>query len=287
MVQIPRIKEFVKTKLTNLNTLEIMNTYTNNIVRIADKLNANFEGFTINLKGEKPQTTKYTERYICGGFAPELKIKYTNSIKRGQQIYEYINLFKTNVLNNKGLYFGIWLHEGYIYVDVCKAFDSKDEAIKCAKLHNELAIYDAFDNVEINVNKINTLDMTTPTPQQQAKTDIKNLECLYDSITKIDYLMNMQLKRTNENALLYIENELCVVCNESEKIVSLLRNKNVYIDFGKIEGFEITILLLSILIKECTSSANSVFYYDIDLYTDIDQIKTKAEKLKLEIITNL
>ena len=58
-----------------------MKTHTNKIVRITDKLNANFEGFTIGTEGEKPK-----QRYIVGGYAKGLNLIRDNFFSN--ELYE-------------------------------------------------------------------------------------------------------------------------------------------------------------------------------------------------------
>ena len=48
-----------------------MGNYSDEKVQLANKLNANFEGFTMNTELRNPKTLRYNERYIVGGFSEE------------------------------------------------------------------------------------------------------------------------------------------------------------------------------------------------------------------------
>ena len=125
--------------------------YTNKIVTLANKLSANFEGCTLNLESKEPQTTRHFERYIFGGFSDELKFKFCPANKRGQIIFDYIEKNKS-IVESKNLFFGIWFFEGFIYLDVCKAYNNRTKAIRVAKEKNELAIFDNLEKTEITIN---------------------------------------------------------------------------------------------------------------------------------------
>jgi hypothetical protein len=51
---------------------------------------------------------------------------------------------------------GCWLNgdngdgdDGMVYIDRVEGFNNLDEAIKCGKMHNQIAIYDTINNVSI------------------------------------------------------------------------------------------------------------------------------------------
>jgi len=125
--------------------------YINKLVSLANKLSANFEGCTLNLEGNKPKTTRHFERYVCGGFSQELKFKFCPANKRGQIIFDYIEKNKS-IVENQNLFFGIWFFEGFIYLDICKAYNNRTKAIREAKEKEEIAIYDLLENEEIKIN---------------------------------------------------------------------------------------------------------------------------------------
>jgi len=125
--------------------------YTNKIVTLANKLSANFEGCTLNLESKEPQTSQSKNRFICGGFSDELKFKFCPANKRGQIIFDYIEKNKS-IVENENLFFGIWFFDGFIYLDVCKAYNNRTKAIKEASAKNELAIFDNLEKTEITIN---------------------------------------------------------------------------------------------------------------------------------------
>lgn len=131
-----------------------MKTHTNKIVRITDKLNANFEGFTIGTEGEKPQ-----KRYIVGGYTNNkikglkyLSFPWCPAIIRGQKIFNFV---EKNFLfaSCNSVYFGTWYDKKtkLIYLDICKEFDDLCEALKEGKENKELCIFDQLKEKEIYI----------------------------------------------------------------------------------------------------------------------------------------
>jgi hypothetical protein len=131
-----------------------MKTYINKIVRIADKLNANFEGFTIGTEGEKPK-----KRYIVGGYTNnKIKaLKYSSfrwcpAILRGEKIFNFV---EKNFLfaSCNAVFFGIWYDKKtkLIYLDICKEFANVYEAIEEGKQNKEICIYDQLKEKEIYI----------------------------------------------------------------------------------------------------------------------------------------
>lgn len=123
-----------------------MQMYTNKIVRIADKLNANFEGFTIGTEGEKPK-----KRYIVGGYTAEKTFfAWCPANIRGQKIFNFVeNYFLFASCN--AVFFGIWHNKGEqkIYLDISKEFDDLSEALKEGKKNKEICIFDNLNNIEV------------------------------------------------------------------------------------------------------------------------------------------
>jgi hypothetical protein len=129
-----------------------MKTHINKIVRITDKLNANFEGFTIGTEGEKPK-----QRYIVGGYAKGKNLVRDNFFWspaniRGQKIYNFVENYFLFASCNP-VFFGIWYSEANktIFLDICKEFDSLSEALKQGKENKEICIYDQLKQKEIYI----------------------------------------------------------------------------------------------------------------------------------------
>jgi hypothetical protein len=122
--------------------------YINKIVKITDKLNANFEGFTIGTEGEKPKM-----RYIVGGYTNEKTFfAWCPAITRGEKIFNFV---EKNFLfaSCNPVFFGSWFNEGEqkIYLDICKEFDNLSEALKQGKENKELCIFDNLNKIEIYI----------------------------------------------------------------------------------------------------------------------------------------
>jgi len=128
-----------------------MGSYTDEKVQLANKLNSNFEGFTMNSELKKPNTLRHNERYIVGGFANEEVLDFSPANIRGQFIFNYIekNWEKSK---NENLFFGIWYDKETckIHLDLCKAFNNKQKAKREAKLKNEICFWDNLEMEEIH-----------------------------------------------------------------------------------------------------------------------------------------
>ena len=127
-----------------------MGTYTNKIVKIADKLNANFEGFTIGTEGEKPK-----KKYIVGGYnSAEYSFMFCPANKRGQKIFDFVENYFLFCSCNP-VFFGIWYDQTnkYIYLDICKEFDNLNEAKKEGQKNNQICIFDTKTKKEIYLYK--------------------------------------------------------------------------------------------------------------------------------------
>lgn len=128
-----------------------MGSYTDEKVQLANKLNANFEGFTMNSELKKPNTLTHNERYIVGGFSEEEVLDFSPANIRGQFIFNYIerNWEKSKKEN---LFFGIWHDKetNKIHLDLCKAFNNSYKARREAKLRNEICFWDNLEMEEIH-----------------------------------------------------------------------------------------------------------------------------------------
>lgn len=129
-----------------------MKTHTNKIVRITDKLNANFEGYTIGTEGEKPE-----KRYIVGGYAKDKNLVRDNFFWcpaniRGQKIFNFVENYFLFASCNP-VFFGIWYSKENktIFLDICKEFVYEEEAIKEGKQNKEICIYDRLKEIEIYI----------------------------------------------------------------------------------------------------------------------------------------
>ena len=119
--------------------------YINKRVKIADILNANFEGYTIDANLNKPE-----KRYIVGGFSTEDSFKFCPANLRGQKIFNFVESQFIKV-ETENLYFGIWYDKTneYIYMDVCKGFNNLTEAKYASANNKQICLYDAVEEIEI------------------------------------------------------------------------------------------------------------------------------------------
>tara|TARA_R100001163_G_C5065936_1_gene204075 strand:+ start:2972 stop:3349 length:378 start_codon:yes stop_codon:yes gene_type:complete len=125
-----------------------MKTYINKIVKTADILNANFEGYTIGTEGEKPK-----KRYIVGGYISEKTFfAWCPAIIRGQKIYNFIETYFLFAHCNN-VFFGSWYDKKNktIHLDICKEFDNLIEALKQGKENQEICIFDNLNKTEIYI----------------------------------------------------------------------------------------------------------------------------------------
>ena len=135
-------------KMINLFMKNTEKMYTNKIVRITDKLNSNFEGFTIGTEGEKPKM-----RYIVGGYTNEKTFfPWCPANMRGELIYNFVENYFLFASCNP-VFFGTWYDKKnkLIYLDICKEFSNVYEAIEEGKKNKELCIYDNLTEKEIYI----------------------------------------------------------------------------------------------------------------------------------------
>ena len=122
-----------------------MRNFTNKIVKTADILNANFEGYTIDSNFNQPK-----KRYIVGGFSTEDSFKFCPANLRGQKIFDFVESQFTKV-ESENLYFGVWHDKTnkHIYLDVCKGFDDLNLAKKESENNKQICFFDSINKIEI------------------------------------------------------------------------------------------------------------------------------------------
>ncbi len=121
--------------------------YINKRVKIADILNANFEGYTIDSNLNKPE-----KRYIVGGFSFEYNFKFCPANLRAQKIFNFVENYFLYASCNP-VFFGIWHNKTnkHIYLDICKEFNDLGEALKQGKENQEICIFDNLNKTEIYI----------------------------------------------------------------------------------------------------------------------------------------
>ena len=100
-------------------------------------------GFSLSLKLEAPKSG-----YMVSLQQKELII---NDDVKGlkKKLYDYFNNNYDIVNNNKKLFFGGWINEGKIYLDISENVLDKKEAIQKGMERQQLAIFNVNDFTEI------------------------------------------------------------------------------------------------------------------------------------------
>lgn len=94
-------------------------------------------GCTLNKKGQAFTSNK---GFMISIFGKE--VKTTDEEMALDKINEYIRIIQ----NKKGLYVGVWIDKGSIYVDLSIHIINKVEALEFGKKNKQLAIYDLKNN---------------------------------------------------------------------------------------------------------------------------------------------
>jgi hypothetical protein len=108
-------------------------------------------GASVNLKGKPPK-----DGFMVSPYKDREK---TVTFKRDRA--EMIKAFKDYQSNNKDFiqqknhYLGSWKNQGKVYLDISVNVADKEEAMKMAKEHNQLAIWDVKNKQEVTVGKAN------------------------------------------------------------------------------------------------------------------------------------
>lgn len=76
----------------------------------------------------------------------EKKIKHLTI----QDISDFCNE-NSDRLFNSNIYLGGWYHEGFYYLDVSAMFIHKNDALSVGRENNQIAIYDAENQCDINI----------------------------------------------------------------------------------------------------------------------------------------
>ena len=92
-----------------------------------------------------------------GGFTDTVeKTGFSVAVNGNEKVVELsefnekiVHGYKRNM--KKGMVLGTWVNDNKVYLDTVKVFKDKDEALKLAKLQNELAIYDLENELELFV----------------------------------------------------------------------------------------------------------------------------------------
>lgn len=90
-----------------------------------------------------------------GGFTDTVeKTGFSVAVNGNEKIVE-LSEFNEKIVHEykrsmkKGMVLGTWVNGNKVHLDTVKVFKDKDEALKLAKLQNELAIYDLENELEL------------------------------------------------------------------------------------------------------------------------------------------
>ncbi len=107
-------------------------------------------GLSYNPIEETPKTGYMVGILVLDEFEPE-GLKETEVHKRISEAYcKYYN-YRFDLHDR---FFGGWLSEGILYLDISEHVENREDAIALAKARGELAIYDIANDKSIFVDKI-------------------------------------------------------------------------------------------------------------------------------------
>lgn len=110
-------------------------------------------GLTVGLsRGHFLKVKEFKSGYMVGGFSGEYKIA-VNDIEdmRAIDLYNILDKLYRQAPAVGGLYLGLWIDNGLIYMEISKRIASKKQALKEAKERKQLAIYDNKNNESIYI----------------------------------------------------------------------------------------------------------------------------------------
>ena len=98
-------------------------------------------------------TFKHNKTNVKTGFmvsqaSTEQIVNITNSKELTNNINSYI---KSNPLETKNQYYGLWFNDNKCYIDISHRINSKHKALEFAKQEKQLAIFDNKNKKSINL----------------------------------------------------------------------------------------------------------------------------------------
>lgn len=135
-------------------------------------------GITLNKKSKKAELKR---GFMVSLYGSEYKTNDKKEVLK--KINEYIN----NIQDKKGLFVGVWLDEGYYYIDYSINILDRVEALEFGKKNKQISIYDIKDNSYLYIKDYNFSKYYTI------------YEVIKDSNDKIiDYKIDTQKNNINE-----------------------------------------------------------------------------------------
>lgn len=90
-------------------------------------------GITLNKEGKK---ARLTDGFMASLYGTEYKTE------NKKEVLEKVNEYIGNIQDKNGLYVGVWLEDGYYYVDYSINIIDRVEALEFGKKNKQISIYD-------------------------------------------------------------------------------------------------------------------------------------------------
>ncbi len=113
-------------------------------------------GLTINWRNTRMETPPPEERFIVGIGKPFERRYEIGSDPTVERIARCVNAYVGDLLCERelaqsGYWLGAWADQGILYLDVCRTYVDRDDAIRAAKRGAQIAYYDAETDEAIAV----------------------------------------------------------------------------------------------------------------------------------------
>jgi hypothetical protein len=117
--------------------------YNNQVEKIIKAIKEN-KGFNFDKNGD---AISFDSGYWVGGYYKCLKLTNDTLGKGVNELWYYL-VDNYDYENSKG-YIGVWKKDGFIYLDISKCISDLEKAKEIGFYHNQIAIYDNKNNLEI------------------------------------------------------------------------------------------------------------------------------------------
>ena len=117
--------------------------YNNQVEKIIKAIEKN-KGFNFDKNGD---AVSFDSGYWVGGYYKCLKLT-SDTLGKGVNELWYYLVDNYDYENSKG-YIGVWKKDGFIYLDISKNISDLEKAKEIGFYHNQVAIYDIKNDLEI------------------------------------------------------------------------------------------------------------------------------------------
>jgi hypothetical protein len=125
--------------------------YNNQVEKIIKAIKEN-KGFNFDKNGD---SVSFDSGYWVGGYYKCLKLTNETLGKGVNELWYYL-VDNYDYENSKG-YIGVWKKDSFIYLDISKCIKDLEKAKEIGFYHNQIAIYDIKNDLEIILD--NDLEM--------------------------------------------------------------------------------------------------------------------------------